>query len=285
MAGLIVRKTNGQILLDSSKITYGLIKSAYLTQGELWPRKYLRSLQLDPNNGQNWAEYANGTGDRQWTITVYDCVAPIIFLVGDGCLNGISASGTTRTYIFGNASASTRAYVFDQMRDMGSGPRLRMRNANNGRITFNSFMVPLNVIAAVQAPGLGQPYNPQRPNERVTAYAGGYNEQISTGSVNGQNGMFIAYSKVNIGLGGEEYAVHLPYTRGGNAVDGLAYYAVIEGAYGYNGGVTFMFGPAGGTPVSASGWGNGTHLFSNILEDRLPVALVTRTSNLPFPFN
>lgn len=275
MAGLKVRKLDGTMLLDSEKITYGLVKSGYLTQGEIWPRKRIRSINLDPSQGTSWADDAAGTGDQQWTFTVPDCVAPMLFLVGDGCLNGVSASGNTRTYIFGNASGSTKVYAFDQMREMGSGPRLRCRNVGTGAITFNSYMVPLNIIAQVTAPGPGT----QQGNSYVTAYAGGNNELIK-GSYPS-----IQYSRVRVPLGNEEYAVHLPFSRNAAVVDNsdAMGYSVIEGAGGYAGGVQFMFGPAGGSPSTQAG-GQRVGYYAMVL-DRMPVALVTRTSNLPFPFN
>lgn len=274
MAGLIVRKPDGSLLLDTSRITYGLVKSAYLATSAAWPRKRLRALNVDPTKE---GSYIDTDPDPVWEITVPDCIAPMCFLVGDGCLIGTAANGNTRTYYFCNASTSTRVYVFDKMREMGSGARLRVRNPSNGILTFNSYQVPLNIIAQVQAPGLGQPNG----SAYRTTYAGGFNQTIRSNSPN------IQYSKVTIPLGGEEYAAYLPYTRGGNLVPESSsnqdQYGVIEGVGGYNGGIQFMFGPAAGTTVG--NLGGAVVGYSRIPTDRFPVALVTRTSNLPFPFN
>jgi hypothetical protein len=287
MAGLIVRKPDGSILLDSSRITYGLLRSGYLTRAGTWPRKALRSIQLDPNNGQNWADNV-AMVDDVWSFTVYGAVAPMLFLTGDGTLNGSTTSGDTVTYYFLNARSSTKVYAFDQMREMGSGPRLRTRNVFNGVVTFNSYMVPLNVIATVQAPTIpSSPPPPFNPTEtwRATTYNGGYNVYVRYIATNTSP---IMYSKVDIPLSGEEYAACITFTRGGTVEmqdpSGANHrYGISEGAGGYNGGVTFMFGPAGGTPLQNSG-GSGTR-FNGILTDRLPTALIVRTSNLPFPFN
>ncbi|WP_148308541.1 hypothetical protein [Pseudomonas rhizosphaerae] len=290
MAGLKVRKLDGTLLLDTQRITYGLVKSGRLTQGERWPRKYLRSIQLDPNNGQNWVD-SPGLSDQVWNFTVPNAVAPMLFIVGNGTLNGSTISGNTITYFYLNADANTKVYAFDQMREMGSGPRLRCRNVATGALTFNSYMVPLNVLAVVQAPTIPgvppPPYGSGVDNgSRATTYVNGYNQDITYG--NSQTVASVIYSKVDIPFANEEYAAHLTFTRGATVQmqtpSGANFqFGLEEGCGGYTGGIRFMFGPAGGTPQQSSS-GSWT-LFYGIPTDRFPTALVIRTSNLPFPFN
>jgi hypothetical protein len=273
MPYLKVKKEDGSLLFDTEKITYGLLKSGYLTATEPWYRKKLRSAQLNPGHGSSWVDNPNQP-DPQWAFTVENSVSPILFIVGDGCLNGTSVSGATRTYIFGNASAGTKVYAFDIMRDIGYPPRLRTW-LDSGQLTFNSFMPPLNIAFTVQPPGLG---NSSGGAAVKTAYAGGHNQTMQGGYTP------IQYSHYTIPLGNEEFASHLTFSRTGAVVpdSGTSGCSVLEGAGGYAGGVKFMFGPAGGSTVTLTG--GQYYGYYGIPVDRMPTALVIRTANLPFPF-
>jgi len=272
MPYLRVMKADNTLLFDTSKITYGLLRSGYLVSGDPWYRKKLRSAQLDPSNGANWTDDTN-LPDPQWYFSIDNSVSPILFIVGDGCLNGTSVSGNTRTYIFGNASANTKVYAFDVMRDIGTPPRLRTW-LDTGVLTFNSYMPPLNIAFAVQPPGLGAASG----TAVKTTYAGGYNQTVRSDAPP------IQYSHYQMPLGNEEFAAYLTFSRTGACVPeaGTSGFSVFEGAGGYVGGVKFMFGPSGGTTSTLIG---GQFIgYYSVPVDRMPTALVIRTANLPFPF-
>jgi hypothetical protein len=153
MASLIVRKPDGSVLFDTQYITHGLVKSAYLVADETWPRKYLKSANLNPDQGSSW-EDSFRAGDQMFSITVNNALNPIVFIVGKGALQGTARSGNTLKFFYSGADGSTKAYVYDLMSDnvLGSPPWLKTRRVD-GSISFNSLQVPLNIVAAVQAPG------------------------------------------------------------------------------------------------------------------------------------
>ena len=286
MSKLEVWKTTGEILFNTDLICYGLVKSGYMTFFNYWSRKTLRSAQLDPNNGANWTETTTTSDPRSadaiYGFTVYNCISPIVFLTGPGCLMGSSVSGTTITFYYASTNEATRFYVFDLMADNFAGSTYLKTWDTAGRITFNSLQPPLNIIGAVQAPGQGSLDQFGRPQ---TTYAGGANRIRQSTPAQQVD------SYVNIGLGSEEYAAYLPWSRTCSTFDflsgGGAQYGMAEGCYGYSGGITFMFGAAAGTTnsrPSTAGWSAPISFF-NLPLDRFPVALVIRTSDLIFPYN
>ena len=291
MSNLEVWKDTGELLFDTNLISYGLVKSGYMTYQQSWSRKTLRSAQLDPNDGANWFPtnvfYEESTyRDNLYGFTVYNAISPIVFITGSGCLMGSAVSGSTITYFYANADANTRYYCFDLMADTISGTTFLKTWDNTGRITFNSLQPPLNVVAAIQAPGPGSVDQYGRP---TTTYVGGANRIRRASTV----GSCQTDSYVNIALSGEEYAAYLPWSRTCGTYDFLAgsvtqeQYSMAEGVYGYNGGITFMFGAAAGTTSarpSVSGWSSPISFFS-LPTDRYPVALVIRTADLIFPYN
>lgn len=293
MSGLNVYKDTGEILFDTNLICYGLVKSGYMVYLQSWTRKFLRSAGLDPNDGANWtlttATSDPGVGDQVHGFTVFNAISPIVFITGSGCLVGSSVSGSTITFYYTNASTSTRFYCFDLMADTIGGSTFLKTWDTTGRLTFNSLQPPLNVIAAVQAPGPG---STDAQGRYLTCYAGGYNAQRERQA--GSQYACKLDSRVDIGLGGEEYAAYLPWSRsvaindlwGNNAFPYVAY-GGSEGVYGYNGGITFMFGATGGTTQAYPSVSGQTvpASFQNLPTDRYPVALVIRTSDLIFPYN
>jgi hypothetical protein len=292
MSNLTAYKDTGEILFDTNLISYGLVKSGYMAFLQSWTRKVLRSAQLDPNDGANWttttATGDAGTGDQIYGFTVYNTISPIVFITGSGCLVGSAVSGNTITFYYTNADTNTRYYCFDLMADNFGGSTFLKTYDTAGRLTFNSLQPPLNVLAAVQAPG---PSGLDANGHYVCCYNGGENVRRAYGQ--GAMGAKLD-SRINIGLGGEEYAAYLPWSRsvgisdmmGGNAFTHTMY-SGSEGVYGYNGGITFMFGATGGTTQSypsTVGWSLPCSFF-NLPTDRYPVALVIRTSDLIFPYN
>ncbi|CAI8815887.1 hypothetical protein [Pseudomonas chlororaphis] len=291
VARLVVTKDTGELLFDTTKICYGLVKSGNLAFIENWARYYLKSAQLDPSNGANWAPESDpARGDPAYGFTVTNALSPIVFLTGPGCLNGVSRSGSSMTFIYINADANTRFYCFDLMADNISGSPYLKTRLEDGRISFNSLQPPLNVLAAVQAPAQGIPY-PNNAEWRYTTYAGGYNVRRRGNTA--PNNSPALDSRVDIQLAGEEYAAYLPWARSAQCLDVSGWPAygytvtVSEGCYGRQGGITFMFGTAGATTIGNTPAGSSSppdNAFRFIPQDRFPTALVIRTAGLPFPY-
>jgi len=294
MSSLKVWKDTGVLLFDTDKITYGLVKSGYMTYLQSWTRKALISSTLDPNNGSSWTQTTATAGtaqaDSMYGFTVYNALSPIVFIVGTGCLNGTSVSGNAMTFYYANADANTKFYCFDLMSDNIAGSPYLKTFDTTGRITFNSLQPPLNVATAVQAPGPGAT---DMYGRYVTTYAGGYNvrRQVSSGQEVAK-----IDSRVDIALvAGVEFAAFLPWSRTctindiavGTNVFPFTQYGGSEGAYGRVGGMSFLFGAAGGTTQAypnSSGY-TATTSYVNIPTDRYPIALLIATTNYPFPFN
>lgn len=294
MASLQVFKDNGQLLFDTSLICYGLVKSGNMAYINSWTRKVLKSAQLDPNDGANWttstASASTNFADSMYGFTIDNAVSPVVFIVGTGCLQGTSLSGSSMTFYYANADTNTKYYCFDLMADNMAGTTFLKTFDPSGRLTFNSLQPPLNVVGAVQAPAPGalDSFGHYR-----FCYAGGYNVFRQTGTGGDVSKMD---SRVDIALGaGIEYAAFLSWSRGcrfndmghpGNAFV-FVQYSGAEGAYGRVGGMSFMFGAAGATNQAypnTSGY-LAAPSFENIPTDRYPVALIITTAGLPFPFN
>lgn len=289
MSSLIVTKDTGELLFDTRRICHGLVKSGHLSYIETWPRLYLRSSNLDPNDGANWIPSFR-EGDAMYGFTVHNAQSPIVFIVGKGCLNGTRVSGNSLTFLYGGGNESTRFYCFDLMADnLPGSPFLKTYN-ESGIITFNSLQPPLNVVGVIQAPG---PPEDDRYGRKIVPYAGGWHEKIryQTATQDTQ-----VHSVINIGLNpGLEYAACLPWSRTASVYETdslpgggpVAQYGVSEGAYGRVGGIAFMFGPAGGSPLAYPGGGGYSvpASYQNLPVDRFPQALVITTTHLPFPYN
>ena len=293
MPSLIVRKQDGSLLFNTDYITYGLVKSGYLALAETWSRRYLRSANLDPNDGSNWSAStvaADGAGDRVWSFTLANAQSPIVFLTGSGTLNGTARSGNTMTFYYSNASTSTRFYCFDLMSDniAGSPPYLKMRR-QDGTLTFNSLQVPLNIVGAYTPPG---PSALNTFGRYYYAYDGGYNRKRQYASGPAPSQMDCGYD-INLDPN-TEYAACLPWSRSAtvmetNPSDGYTgpatQYNTVEGAFGRVGGISFLFGASAGTPQALPGGFNGIPAsYSSIATDRIPQALVIKTANLPMPY-
>ncbi|MCU1752135.1 hypothetical protein [Pseudomonas sp. 6D_7.1_Bac1] len=291
-------KDDGAILFDTNLICCGLVKSGNMQYIESWLRRTLRSAQLDPNDGANWTR-SGATASADWAdqlhgFTVYNAVSPIVFIVGKGCYNGTLVSGNATTFYYVNSDPSTKFYCFDLMADNMPGSTFLKTYSDNGRITFNSLQPPLNVIAAIQAPPYQGGQGSQYPPLNSLAYVGGrfVRQQLPVNRLTAQL-TFVVDIPIAAGV---EFAAFLPWSRGCKILDfppvgvgrPVYQYDGVEGCAGYVGGITFMFGPAGGTPEAYPIIGPGTPRppnFYQIAIDRYPVALVINTTNYPFPFN
>jgi len=296
MPHLVVKKEDGSLLFDTNNITYGLVKSGYMTYQQAWTRRTLRSAQLDPSDGANWfpsnIQTSLSFADGLWGFTVTNAISPIVFIVGSGTLNGSSVSGSSITFFYSNADTNTKYYCFDLVSDNITGsPYLKTFNSA-GRITFNSLQPPLNIAGSYQAP---VPGSLDQYGRYGTCYAGGSN-RVRQAFYNSGGITYVGKvdSYIDIPLtAGVEYAVYLPWSRGGGIGDFMSggtgtflVYSVLEGAYGRVGGISFMMGASAATTQSTpnnQGWSLYASFF-NIPTDRYPVALYITTTNLPFPF-
>lgn len=271
-AGLRVYKENGSLLLDTEKITYGLLKSGYLTQLTVWPRLFHKSAQLDPNDPSSYQE--SNPRDPVFGFSVTGAVAPIVFITGPGSTSGASKSGDVTSFYYLGADASTKFYYFDTMRDAGAGAGLKCFS-QDGELTFNSLQYPLNIVSSVQAPPPG-PVIPNTSGQRFAPYEGA---SISVSSLNGP------LSEVLVPISAGEFAASITFTRSCGFSGDRPYPYVCglqEGAYGVSGGVRFMFRLGARTTEYMR---VGANTFVDLPVDRFPTALVIRTETLPFPFN
>ena len=285
MAGKFVayRDVGGELIFDTDMICYGLRKSGYLQFVENWSQKYLRSIQLDPNNGANWAD-SFPPKEPIYGITLTRWSAPLVFLVGDGSPCGEMLVDGVKTLLFVGASSSTKAYVFDLMTDDGPITGLKCFRESPWGLTFNSGQPPLNVIASVEAPSPGPLVSPAQ-DFRYTAYEGGYNVMIGN---NGGTTYFQMKSYVDVPIAGGELAASITFTRsaacnGSHSGAGGVEVGSQEGCCGFNGGIRFMFTVAAATTSAITG--GFPYDYWRAIPDLRPRALVIRTAGLPFPFN
>lgn len=161
--------------------------------------------------GGNWEERGN-YNDQVFGFSVANVTAPIVFIVGHGVFAGTSKAGNVTTFNYSDASAGTKYYCFDLMKDGGAGPALRTYK-EDGTLTFNSRQSPLNIVAAVRAPDPG----PRQGVWHALVYTGGYNERYNgTLTPYGRTSYASVRSSVDIPLVGMgEVAAFLPWSRGG----------------------------------------------------------------------
>lgn len=266
-------KEDGTQLIDTNLMCYGLTKSAYLTFYAYWPRYTLKSIQLDPDNGAN---YNQGTPiEPIYGITLPNWRSPIAFLVGDGSPCGEAIVNGAKTLLFVGASASTKCYVFDLMYDAPLVAGFKCWREIDGELTFNSGQPPLNILTAIQPPGNG---SGPGGDFYYTAYAGGYN---SIGGI-------VMKSYVDVPIAAGEHAAFINFTRsagcnGSASGMGGFEYDSQEGAFGYSGGVRFMFTIAAGARQMIVG--SYPYNYWRQIPALKPTALVISTSKYPFPFN
>lgn len=296
MAQLIVTKADGSLLFDTSKITYGLVKSGNFIYISSWSRRTLISPGFDKNDGASWTTTSeivtsDGTWDAMHGFTITNAKSPLVFITGSGNLVGTSVSGSSMTFYYMNASTSTKFYCFDLMANNISGsPYLKTYNAS-GVLTFNSLQPPLNITTTLQAPAPSGDLG----GYRGFAYNGGTNQTLQAwlSTVNGRQRYPRAHCTYTYALSsGVEYAACLPWSRGCGLQLGIdvgssptSASGASEGAYGGTGSVTFQMASTGGTTFDSQLIATNGYRWYNVPTDRYPTALVITTANLPFPYN
>lgn len=286
---LIVRDPNGNLLFDTRKITYGLVKSGYMTLLQYWTRRVFKGGNIDPTVGANWTEsrvvYAPARDtDALHGFTVLNARSPIAFITGGGSLNAITRNPDgSATFFYTGASDTSKFFCFDLMsNDIVGKPSLKTFKAD-GTLTFNSLQPALNVITTYEAP---PPRTAPGISYVAEPYTGGYGVWARLPQVG--MGTYRYYINIPLG-GGVEYAANLPWSRGAQcrafqAPSTTQFHGVVEGCFGGNGSITFCFCEAAGTP-NEIGWnGMSATTYSGLAVTPRPVAMVISTSNLPFPF-
>lgn len=284
--GFISYKPDGSVLYDTSKVSYGLLKSGYLSLQTYWPRLDLRSVQLDPSDPANWTE--SSTTEPVLGFSVTGAVAPIVFITGSGSPCGSSKVGDVTTFFYIAASTSTKFFYFDTMRDTGPVTGMKCYR-DDGTLTFNSSQRPLNIVATVVPPE-PSPITIPGTTYRGSPYVGStrfYGPVYPGGPEN-------VINRVRVPLGSaEEFAAYVNFTRTAGLGPLTSPYiypfltAVQEGAYGVSGGVEFMFCMSARTTLlpQQRAPAQSANAYFDVPTDRYPVALVIRTSGYPFPYN
>lgn len=289
---LIVQNEAGELLFDTRKITYGMVKSGFMVSLGYWNRRYFKGGNVDPAIGANWTPStymdAPTTGnDAIHGFTIPRARSPIAFITGGGALNSLSMNPDgSATFFYTGASTSSKFYCFDLMADdVPGGPFLKTRK-EDGSITFNSLQPPLNVYTTLTPPP------PQLPQGQTGGWYLPYTGGSGVFVRNPFQGAVTYRFYYTVPLPGGEYAASLPWTRGAQVRaeyqqnQSKGFHGVVEGAFGVSGGVTFCFVEAGGTPYE---FGNdpqripGT-FYTGFTVDPKPTAMVISTASLPFPY-
>lgn len=289
---LIVRDESSNLLFDTRNITYGLVKSGYMSVLEYWTRRTFKGGNVDPAIGANWTEstveYAPATNnDVICGFTVANARSPICFITGGGSLNSINRnSDGSATFYYTGATSSSKFYCYDLMSDFMPGTTFLKTFRNDGVLTFNSLQPPLNILTTVEAPAAGgfdQRGGVYRPYDLGS---GSFFRSPLVGMAT-----YRFYVKINLNVG--ECAVHLPWSRGAQVRASYqnstqkTYHGVAEGAFGGLNEVNFCFVEAGGTPneLAVDFTGQVGTYYAGFVQSPRPVAMVVSTATLPFPFN
>nr|BFD43162.1 hypothetical protein FFPRI1PSEUD_46610 [Pseudomonas sp. FFPRI_1] len=267
---LIARDESGNVLYDTSKSIYGLIKSGPVEYAGTWRR-------FQPSGAVS-VYY-----DNIYKFEVEGAISPLVFVTGASNKPFQSKEGSKTVFYFAGQVDGIKVYCFDVMRPIFTGPALKTRK-DDGRFTFNSLQQPLNVIGASTPPAPAS-----FPNGTQVPFSGGsIGVLISqpTGSTLG--GVLWAYYTVNLDAS-KTYAAHIPWDRGCGFVsqlgsDTVFRGAVHEGCYGQQGSIVHCMWNSPETTYA------GVHSttpqgFTSLLADRRPSCSYIDTAEYPYPFN
>lgn len=270
---LIVRDASGEVLYDTSKSVYGLIKSGPVVYHGLWLRQQ--------------GAIANRFSDMIYKFTVDNAVSPIVFTVGD-CGKPIeSKEGDTHVFYFVGPVQNIKVYCFDVMRPIFNGAALKTRSEDS-EFTFNSLQRPLNVI------GSGEPLAPSGPwsdKNPVNPFIGGGNYLAQAASVRPTPiaGWYAWYRDTPL-TPNVEYAAHIPWSRGCFSVTYTGLYddryasGHAEGCSGRIGGIRHLFWGAPETTYTSVYSTTPVGCYSLTVAPR-PSCSYIDTAEYPYPFN
>lgn len=281
-------------MFHSDFITYGLRASGYLTHVNTWPRYLLRSAQLDPNNPANYNLTA--AYDPIMGFTVQGTIAPVAFINGPGMYVGSHYENGATTFYYMMANEATRIWVFDTMRNFPTAGLKCFADDANNTLTFNSAMVPLNVVARVNYPapvmsGVNGFYSQVFPgsSRRWVRYKNAGNSAVTLNSVAFQSlgaGNFACTSTFTRFFAQGKMDGNYPDGEGGSGTPKLAYVysmSAIDGCYGASGGIYLSTNDAPRCPMVPNN-NTGTNTWFSIPTNRYPSAIVINIDEYPFPY-
>ncbi|WP_312537717.1 hypothetical protein [Stutzerimonas nitrititolerans] len=255
----------GKNLVDSDYVTFGLIKSGYMT--------YLTSVERMQRIYQNNNDYyPTGVFDSIHGFSV-TAEAPIVFVSGRAILQQIIRTGNTFTYWYAHASPSARYYVFDPMRDMGPGSAKMRLWDDVGVCTLDTAM-PFMDIEGSRTATLPSKVNGVPDGWR--GYAGGTTALLPNSSL---------LDLLSIPVGGDcavsnQWSRAMFHTAGNPTVQ----ISAKEGAYGEGGNLVFAMATEAGCHINPFHKAYFTWTFFDIPTARLPSASYIDASTLPLPF-
>lgn len=281
---LIVRGPSGNILYDTSKAIYGLIKSG--------PVEY----------AGRWSKYQSIFTDPMYSFRVTNAISPIVFTVGSCGRPYQSKEGNDTVFYFAGPVGGIRVYCFDLMRPIFKGPALKTRSETDS-FTFNSSQMPLNIVGSNTPPPPTGPWSPppslQVPTNPVGGFYGGswyhaQEEYVDRGNPGNSIAGFRCnyYDFVADPTRTKTFAAYLPWSRGcfqvgeTNAASGrYSIYGEEEGCSGIGAGlIRHVFWTAPETTYTFINNQNRGGIYSLTVEPR-PACMYIDTADYPYPFN
>ncbi|MGY2171874.1 hypothetical protein [Pseudomonas gingeri] len=275
-ASLIVRNSIGEILYDTSKSVYGLVKSGALEYHGRWAKA------VSP-----------AYSDNIYKFVVKNGVSPILFTIGSCGKPFQSKEGNDIVFYFAAIVSEVRVYAFDLMRPMFSGPALKTRG-ENGNFTFNSLQWPLNIIGSSQPPPPSGPWSPlpggPDPSIPVGCFSGGGNNYVALLSGPPDAGFICEFYDRMIDAS-KNIAAYIPWNRGCAYISsrissrGNMLFGIEEGCTGIGGGVIrhhFWSSPETAYQSTFSAWLNGAYALT--VSPR-PTSLLIDANEYPYPFD
>lgn len=268
---LVVRSEQGEVLYNTSKSVYGLVKSGGV--------EYVGT----------WLRYASGFRDHIYKFTVRNGISPILFVVGDSGKPYQSKEGNDQVFYFAGPVSGIKVYCFDLMAPIFIGSALKTRD-EEGKFTFNSLQRPLNIIGSSIAPPPSGPWSDKVP---VAPFVGGsaypaVNQTVVPGQSIAGWRAYVYRRALNPAV---EYAAYIPWARGcfscsvPPGTDATPYMSgAAEGCSGYLGGITHSFWAAPETSHKSVFSATPTGVYSLVSGPR-PLCTYIDTSQYPFPFD
>lgn len=270
---LIARDASGNVLYDTSKSIYGLIKSGPVEYHGAWRR-------TQPSGGPHIYF------DSIYKFTVAKAISPIVFVTGACNQPVASKEGDNYVFYFAGPVSNIKVYCFDIMAPIFSGPALKTRS-EDGKFTFNSLQRPLNVIGtSISTPPTG-PWSETVP---VAAFQGG-TTYIVVSQLNNQDytGGFRGYFWTRALDPQKTYAAHIPWSRGcwstSQLNSDIIYRGSLhEGCYGQTGSIVHCFWTS---PETTYGSVHSTTRvgITALTVDPRPACSYIDVSEYPYPFN
>lgn len=288
--GVFITKNHlGHTLIDSRHMCMGLVKSGYMEQ---LPSRERRQIMYSNSNPDDINSYVpNGTFDSVHGFSVR-AQCPLVYVAGRCLFMDMQRTGDVFTFSYAHASTSCRFYVFDLMRDLGGGPKLKLRTRDSV-ITLDSAQRPLNVAGKATPPAPPRVSTQFQGMGTGTCYPGGTLIDMSYGSSYYLANLVCEY-KVPIGV--SDCAANCPWSRGVAHTSRDPWWQSFSGresAYGDGNSLVFISGTDAGSLMNPffnqfgnpEFPGNGQYTFMGIPVDHYPMMTAIETNGIPIPFD